>query len=58
MANFDVQWQALKDLKKQDNPDVPKLTKSGIIIKWIEHFKLHLNTIVGMRNLPLVYVVR
>ena len=58
MANFDVQWQALKDLKKQDDPDVPKLTKSGSIIKWIESFKLHLNEIVGVRNCPLVYVVR
>ena len=23
LAKFDVQWQALKDLKKQDDPDVP-----------------------------------
>ena len=58
LANFDVQWQALKDLKKQDNPDVPKLTKNGSIIKWIDSFKLHLNAIVGVRNCPLLYVVR
>ena len=35
LENFDVQWQAMKDLKKQEDPDVPKLTKSGSIIKWI-----------------------
>ena len=58
LANFDVQWQALKDLKKQDDPDVQKLTKRGSIIKWIESFKLHLNAIVSVRNFPLVYVVR
>ena len=57
LAKFDVQWQALKDLKKQDDPDVPKLTNSGSIIKWIDSFKLHLNAIVGMRNFPFVYVV-
>ena len=58
LANFNVQSQALKYLKKQDNPDMPKLTKSGSIIKWIESFKLHLNAIVGVRNCPLKYAVR
>ena len=32
--------------------------KSGSIIKWIESFKLDLNAIVGVRNCPLIYVVR
>ena len=50
LANFDVHWQALKDLKKQDDPDVPKLTKSGSIIKCIESFKLHLNAILGLNT--------
>ena len=58
LANFDVQWQAMQELKKQDDTDVPKLTKSGSIIKWIESLKLHLNETVGVRNCPLVYVVR
>ena len=38
LTNFNIQWNALKDLKKQDNPDVPKITKNGSIIKWIESF--------------------
>ena len=40
LANFELQWDALKEMKKQDDPEVPKLDK-GSIIKWIESFKLH-----------------
>ena len=40
LANFEIQWDALKELKKQDDPELPKLEK-GIIIKCIESFKLH-----------------
>ena len=58
LAKFDVQWQTMKEPKKQDDTDLPKLTKSGSIIKCIESFKLHLNAIVEVRNCPLVYVVR
>ena len=35
MLPFELQWDALKELKKQDDPEVPKPEK-GIIIKWIE----------------------
>ena len=56
LANFEIQWEALKELKKQDDPEVPKLNK-GSIIKWIESFKLHCNTAMGMRNCPIVYVI-
>ena len=57
LTKFDIQWNALEDIMKQDDPDVPNLTKNGSIIKWIESFKLHLNAIVGVRNCTLVYVV-
>ena len=33
LTNFDIQWNALKYLKKQDDSDVPKLTKNNSIIK-------------------------
>ena len=58
LTNFNIQWNALKDLKKQDDPDVTKLTNNGSIIKCIESFTLHLNAIVGVQNCSLVYVVR
>ena len=32
LTNFDIQWNVLKDIKKQDDPDVPNLTKNIIII--------------------------
>ena len=56
LANFEIQWDALKELKKQDDPEVPKLEK-GSIIKWIESFKLHCSNIVGVQNCPIVYVI-
>ena len=58
LTNFDIQWDALRDLKKQDDPEVPKLTKNGSVIRWIDYFKLHLNAIVGIRNCLLVYIMR
>ena len=57
LTNFDIHWNVLNDLKKQGNPDVPKLTINGSIIKWIEYFKLHSNAFVGVRNCPMVYVM-
>ena len=35
LANFELQWDALKELKKQDDPELQKLEK-GSIIKWIK----------------------
>ena len=35
---------------------MPKLEK-GSIIKWIESFKLHSNTVMGLCNCPVVYVI-
>ena len=56
LANFELQWDALKELKKQDDPEVPKLEK-GSIIKWIKSFKLHCSNVAGVKNCPIVYVI-
>ena len=56
LANFEIQWDALKELKNQDDPVVPKVEK-GSIIKWIESFKLHCSNVVVVRNCPIVYVI-
>ena len=56
LANFELQWDALEELKKQDDPEVPKLEKCSII-KWIESFKLHCSNILDIRNCLIVYVV-
>ena len=35
LSNLDIQWKTMEELKKQDDPYVPKLTKQGSVIKWI-----------------------
>ena len=57
LANFDMQWQALIKQENQDDPEVPKLGKNGSIIKWIESFKLHTKSIIGVRMCSLSYAL-
>ena len=58
MSNFEIQWKALKDMKDEDDPDVPKITKALPIIKWTEAFKDFLHRVIGARMIPLAYVIR
>ena len=58
MKNFELQWKALKAKKDADEPDVPKITKALPVIKWSEAFQDHLNRIIGLRTIPLQYVIR
>ena len=48
----------MKDIKKQDNRGVSKITNNSSVIKWIDSVKLHSNAIVGVCNCLFVYVVR
>ena len=57
MKNFEIQWTALKDRKKDNDPEVPKITKALPIIKWIEAFQDFLHWIIGVRMIPLAYVI-
>ena len=57
LANFDMQWQALLKQENQDDPEVPKLGGNGIILKWIEYFKLHTKSIVDVRMCSLSYAL-
>lgn len=56
--DFTEQWKALKARKSEDDPDVPKITKSLPIIKWTEAFDDFLSRTVGSRTIPLAYVTR
>ena len=56
LAIFELQWDALKELKNQDDPELPNLEK-GSIIKCIESFKLHCSNVVGVRNFPIFYFI-
>ena len=58
MKNFEIQWKALKAKKDEDTPDVPKITRSLPVIKWTEAFQDFLNRVIGVRVIPLIYVIR
>ena len=58
MKNFEVQWKALKDRKDDEEPDVPMISKALPIIKWTEAFEDYLSRVIGVRTIPLSYVIR
>jgi hypothetical protein len=56
--NFEIQWKALSDRKDETEPEVPKISKALPIIKWTEAFKDFINRVIGVRTIPLAYVIR
>ena len=38
LIKFDIQWNVLQDIKKQDSHEVPNLTKNNSRIKWLDSF--------------------
>ena len=56
--NFEIQWKALKDRKEEDPPEVPKITKTLPIMKWTEAFQDYLHRVIGVRVIPLAYIIR
>jgi hypothetical protein len=58
MKNFEIQWKALEDKKRAEEPEVPQITKALPIIKWTEAFWDYLHRMIGVRMIPLAYVIR
>ena len=58
IKNFEDQWKALKGHKEDDEPDVPKISKSLPIIKRTEVFQDFLHQVIGVRMISLAYVTR
>jgi hypothetical protein len=58
IKNFEDQWKALKAKRDVDAPTVPKITKTLPVIKWTESFKDFCYRKIGVRNIPLYYVIR
>jgi hypothetical protein len=58
IKHFTQQWKALKDRKDGEAPEVPKISKTLSIIKWTEAFTDFLHRKIGVRMVPLAYVVR
>ena len=56
--HFEEQWKTLKEKKSNDDPEVPKITKTLPVIKWTESFPEFLGQVVGARMIPLSYVIR
>jgi hypothetical protein len=56
MKDFTEQWKALEQRKKDEDPEVPKISKALPIIKWTEAFDDFLSRKVGARTIPLAYV--
>ena len=59
IKNFSIAWKALTDRKENDDePDVPKISRGLPIMKWSEAFPDFLRQVIGVRTIPLVYVIR
>jgi hypothetical protein len=58
IKNFTEQWKALKDHKLGDLPKVPKVTTALPIIKWTQAFADYLHHVIGVRRIPLAYVIQ
>ena len=50
--------ESTKRKKRDDSPDVPKISKALPVIKWTETFQDFLNRKIGNRNIPLAYIIR
>ena len=55
---FAEQWKALTDRKKDDPPEVPKISKTLPVLKWSESFDDYLSRAIGNRTIPLSYIIR
>ena len=58
LFNFKGLWEAIIKQKEGDEPDTPKITKALPIMKWVESFTDHLHRCIGVRHVPLSYVIR
>ena len=58
MGNFKELWKAIVDHKESDEPKTPTISKALPIMKWIESFTNHLKRYIGVRCVPLLYVIR
>ena len=58
LKEFNVEYEAIIKLSKVDKPEVPKITKNTTPLRWLESFKDALFRTFGVRDCPLLYVVR
>ena len=58
MKNFGKQWESIVRKQKEDEPDVPKITRALPIVKWTESFEDFLHQVIGNRYIALAYLIR
>lgn len=59
LKNFEYEWKAIKSAKDDSNDlDLPKVSKTVNIVKWIEAYENYSRQRIGVRNAPLAYVIR
>ena len=57
LKDIHIKWKALEQMEKQDSPKLPTLSKINTPLKWCESFKHYLYSILGVRKIPLTYVI-
>jgi hypothetical protein len=58
LKDFAEHWDALTQCKENEDPQVPKITKTLQVMQWAEAFSDFLHRKVGIRSIPLAYVTR
>ena len=55
---FAEYMKQLEVKKTAETPSVPKITKSLPVVQWTEAFETFLEKVLGVRDIPLAYVIR
>ena len=58
MKSFNEQWKALLEKKAANDRDPPKLDKNKLVYRWMEQAEQYLTQKIGVKNVPLTYLVR
>ena len=57
MRRFGEIWKSIVKRKKADEPEVPIISKALPVMRWTEAFRDHLHRCIGLRYIPLAYVI-
>ena len=58
LREFGEQWEAILQKEKEDEADVPKITRTLPIVRWTESFEDFLHRAIGSRHIALSYLIR
>ena len=58
LSTYGKHMDMLEELKKKKNPELEKVGQKYSVTKFLEDFPLYLKTQIGVRGVPLSYVIR